>query len=49
MSNGLELQSGDDYYSLTQGLKKRTNTYAIWLIIIGAVVILFLVMRKLFK
>jgi hypothetical protein len=48
--SGLQLDpEGDDYAGFVDRLRRSTNQYAIWLIIIGAVVLLFLVMRKLFK
>ena len=49
-SSGLQLDpDGDDYTGLIDSLYRRSNTYLIWLILIGAFVILFLVMKRLFK
>ena len=49
-SSGLELdRDGDDYAGLIDRLYRHGNTYLVWLIITGAIVLLFLVMKRFFK
>ena len=40
---------GDDYAGLIDTLYRQGNSYLIWLIIIGVLVVGFLVMKRLFK